>query len=410
MTPVAAQSAGAPDRPARPTVDSFDHESVTISWDDPGDASITGHQILRRNRSTDPIGPWIVIHDNTGDAATSYTDDTAEASVRYRYRVKARNAHGLSRRSPFAVVETPDAPSEPVVENRDENDVSIPPIPDDTPMTLAPGTLESGTLESATLESDDFADSTATTGTISVGGSASGDIETKGDRDWFAVSLVAGTDYQIDLKGQPTRSGTLRDPYLRGVHDPDGDLIDRTDDDDGTYYDDYNNRNSRLMFRPMSSGVHYLAAGAYGNHLGTYTLFVAERPADDFVADRTTTGVAVVDGSVTGNIEVVGDTDWFALQMDGRGRYRIDLKGASTGDGTLWNPWLSGLYHRIGTLIYDSDDDNGGTGRNSRVEYGAGGNNGVIYIEVGSVDSTGTYTLSVTLIPNQTTCHGEHCS
>ena len=244
---------------------------------------------MRRNRSTDPIGSWIVIQDNTGDAATSYTDDTAEASVRYRYRVKARNAHGLSRRSPFAVVETPDAPSEPVVENRDENGVSIPPIPDDTPMTLESATLESATLESATLESDDFADSTATTGTVSVAGSARGDIETEGDRDWFAVSLVAGTDYLIDLKGTPTYRGTLRDPYLRGVHDSDGDLIDRTDDGDGDGAGDYNNLNSR-------------------------------------------------------------------------------------------------------------------------VEYGAGGNNGVIYIEVGGVDSTGTYTLSVTLIPNQTTCHGGHCS
>ena len=43
-----------------------------------------------------------------------------------------------------------------------------------------------------------------TTGTVAVGGSATGTIETACDQDWFAVELVAGRTCQFDLEGSPT--------------------------------------------------------------------------------------------------------------------------------------------------------------------------------------------------------------
>ena len=88
-----------PGRPARPTAGAVSHDSVTISWADPGDSSITGYQILRRNRETDAKGNFTIIEDDTGTAATTYTDDSVAPATRYGYRVKARNAHGLSPRS-----------------------------------------------------------------------------------------------------------------------------------------------------------------------------------------------------------------------------------------------------------------------------------------------------------------------
>ena len=57
-----------------------------------------------------------------------------------------------------------------------------------------------------------------------VGETATGDIGTARDRDWFAVELVAGREYQIDLRGSPTDDGTLSDPRLyvdrRGILTP----------------------------------------------------------------------------------------------------------------------------------------------------------------------------------------------
>ena len=64
---------------------------------------------------------------------------------------------------------------------------------------------------------DDYAADASTTGTVAVGGFATGRIEADGDQDWFAVELMAGVDYRIDIRGSHTLAGTLPDPLLVGV-------------------------------------------------------------------------------------------------------------------------------------------------------------------------------------------------
>ena len=81
--------------------------------------------------------------------------------------------------------------------------------------------------------SDDYSADAQTTGAVAVGGSTTGTIETAYDEDWFAVDLVAGRTYAIDLRGSPTDDGTLSDPYLRGIHDAGGNRISNTTNDDG---------------------------------------------------------------------------------------------------------------------------------------------------------------------------------
>ena len=103
-------------------------------------------------------------------------------------------------------------------------------------------------------------------------GSARGEIETGGERDWFRVDLDAGKIYEIDLEGSVTWAGTLRDPYLYGVYNEDGTTYHNgtTDDDDGL------GNNSRVTFTAPTDGAYYVVAGAYGGLTGTYTLSVAE--------------------------------------------------------------------------------------------------------------------------------------
>ena len=120
---------------------------------------------------------------------------------------------------------------------------------------------------------DEFTAGTDTTGRVSVGGSATGLIGYVGDRDWFAVELVAGETYRIDLKGWEA-DGWLIDPYLHGIHDAAGNLISGTEDDNGGAQ-----LNSRVKFEPTQTGTYYIEAGsgpwkshAYGE--GTYTLSV----------------------------------------------------------------------------------------------------------------------------------------
>ena len=86
------------------------HDSVTLTWDDPGDDTITGYVILRRVRVNDTGGDFSVLVADTGSAATTYTDDTVDASTTYTYRIKAINEHGTSERSRWFHIDTPAAP------------------------------------------------------------------------------------------------------------------------------------------------------------------------------------------------------------------------------------------------------------------------------------------------------------
>ena len=86
------------------------HDSVTLTWDDPGDDSITGYVILRRLPGVDPEGQFDELVADTGTAATTYTDDSVSAETRYTYRIKAINQYGTSERSRWSHIDTPAAP------------------------------------------------------------------------------------------------------------------------------------------------------------------------------------------------------------------------------------------------------------------------------------------------------------
>ena len=246
---------------------------------------------------------------------------------------------------------------------------------------------------------DDYSADIQTTGVVAVGGIATGTIDGVGDRDWFAVELVAGRTYTIDLRGSPTDDGTLSDPYLRGIHDAGGTLIAGTTNDDGG-----EGYNSRLTFTATESRAYYIAAGAYSGRQGTYELEVTDTtpPPDDFADTAATNGIIEVGGSATGEIGEAGDFDWFALDVVAGRTYVIDLEGSETDAGTLENPQLRGLFNaddnRLPGTTYDRD---GGEGLNSRMTWTAT-ETGTVYVAArGHRDDTGTYTLLVTDISPQ---------
>ena len=124
---------------------------------------------------------------------------------------------------------------------------------------------------SVTVYADDFSADTATTGAVTVGGSVTGAIETGHDCDWFAVTLIPGITYRIDLEGADTDSGTLTDPYLHEARDSNGRIIFWTFDDDSGV-----GQNSQVTFTPNSPNgtTYYLAVGGDGILRGSYTLTV----------------------------------------------------------------------------------------------------------------------------------------
>ena len=80
---------------------------VVLTWDAPDDNTVTGYQILRRRPSLGE-GDLLVYVDDTGSTATTSTDTGTTPGERHVYRVKARNAAGVSSRSNFARVDVPE--------------------------------------------------------------------------------------------------------------------------------------------------------------------------------------------------------------------------------------------------------------------------------------------------------------
>ena len=239
--------------------------------------------------------------------------------------------------------------------------------------------------------SDDFEAGTGTTGRVAVGGSATGEIDYIGDRDWFAVELMAGNTYRFDQEHPPN---VLYDPILRGIHDADGDLIAGTKDSSGSLGD------SRVFFTPEDTGTYYVAAGAAADTTGSYTLSVINYSSvvDDYAAETGTRGAVAVGGSATGEIDYADDRDWFAVDLEAGESYQIDMRGSTSGDGTLYGPKLIGIHDAEGDLIHGTWARDGGVGvyPNSRVTFTAE-EAGTYYVEAaGNKNQTGTYTLSVT--------------
>ena len=78
--------------------------SITLTWTDPGDDTITGYQILRR-RPAEGEGTLAVYVANTGSDDTTYTDTGVTAGTKHVYRIKAINSAGTGPRSSYVNVD-----------------------------------------------------------------------------------------------------------------------------------------------------------------------------------------------------------------------------------------------------------------------------------------------------------------
>ena len=262
FSPVQAQEGSAPDKP-RGLEATATHDSVTLTWDDPGDDTITGYVVLRRIPGVDPQGHFSELVSNTGTDATTYTDDTVSAETRYTYRIKAINEHGVSERSRWSHVDVPAAPEAAEGDDPDGEGHG----------GGAPG--GPGKKANVSEPSDgDCAAATTTTCEVDVAGSVMGNIESNVDNDWFKVVLEADKTYQIDLKGVDGGGGTLEDPFLESIRDSsDNEIVDTANDDIGGEDDILD---SRTTFTPTAAGTYYLVARSANSGTGTYTLSVGE--------------------------------------------------------------------------------------------------------------------------------------
>ena len=96
--------------------------AVDLTWEAPGDATVTGYRIDRRRAGGDrsdqersagrPRDHHALVED-TGSTNTGYTDTGAEKGVGYEYRVSARNEAGAGAGSDWVKAGPPPAPNSP---------------------------------------------------------------------------------------------------------------------------------------------------------------------------------------------------------------------------------------------------------------------------------------------------------
>ena len=138
-------------------------------------------------------------------------------------------------------------------------------------VTSTSGDTGTGT-NTGTGEQDDYGRDNP--GSVSVGGAATGVIETTDDEDRFAVTLQAGRTYRMAAKGADTGDGTLGNPRLYLLH-YEGELLfpGAQDDDSGS------GRNASLTYTATADGTVYLVVngggGTYGS-TGSYRVTVSD--------------------------------------------------------------------------------------------------------------------------------------
>ena len=134
-------------------------------------------------------------------------------------------------------------------------------------------TDRNGTFETRILlnPTDDIGSAVSTAQAVSLAfgsASAQGNIEVGFDQDWFAVTLEAGVTYVFEQLGTESSGGTLPDPLLR-LFDAAGNLLGSEDD---TFTTGFDSLEPSLVFTPQTTATYFIAAGAFGNRTGDYTL------------------------------------------------------------------------------------------------------------------------------------------
>ncbi len=115
---------------------------------------------------------------------------------------------------------------------------------------------------------------TATSATLAVGGTVNGNIDTSGDRDYYAINLVAGQTYLFRTSSTTPLTGTAPAGALDTIltlRDASGAQV-ATNDDAGQY--DY----SAIRFTATTTGTYYLDVSAFGTNTGAFNLTAFDAP------------------------------------------------------------------------------------------------------------------------------------
>lgn len=157
---------------------------------------------------------------------------------------------------------------------------------------------------------DSVAATTATTGALAVGGSIDGNIDTNGDRDWYAITLAAGQTY-LFRTGGIVPDGTVNTRLT--LRDAAGTQLSTNDNSGEAAF-------SAIRYTATTGGTYYLDVSVVGSGTGAFNLTAFTAPAltlytNNEIATQLTNGYwggtshhfnAAPGGTITVNYAAIG--------------------------------------------------------------------------------------------------------
>jgi hypothetical protein len=217
---------------------------------------------------------------------------------------------------------------------------------------------------------DDFGNTAAGAGALTLGAPTTGNIQYSGDSDFFSFTATANHLYRLTCTASSAYLCTL------AVRDATSTLV--TSSSYGTTV--------TLSFRAVTAGAYTVQASAYSSSAsGSYTLTVADIGTDDH-SDTNVGATAVTLGVATaGSIQFAYDKDVFSFTGTAAHIYRVQCTSSSSSVCAL------ALSDASGTSLGSS-----GSNTNSSASFRATSGGAVYVLVSGSSASLGTYTLTVT--------------
>ena len=364
--PTPEQAEAPPARPTGLTVAAVTHDTVTLTWDDPQDDTISGYRVSRRAPDGGGAGGFILIASDTGSAAATYTDTGVQPETRYAYRVHAISPQGVSEPSSDLTVETAAAPSTETV-NSDAEGLSAILVGggeenERREKEAPPGTLpQQGSL-------DDLGIWYTQQGAEALGGflrleeEASGNLYGQnvinrmgGQRDKDAFLFYLGSDdapldsdYLLTVEGLAAPQLSVEsfydltglDAYIAAFDGLDADFIDFPRSGSGDPNPDLSDADAGRLrsVTPRPVGTVLATSAARQSHLifnpgaedlGAYLAFVRSRDRDAGGDYRLMLRQhARVGETVRGTLDDVTDTDTFAVLLEAGKTYQIEVMGS----------------------------------------------------------------------------------
>lgn len=191
-----------------------------------------------------------------------------------------------------------------------------------------------------------------------------GTIDSTDDQDWYKVALTKDVPYTFRVVGKGTGSNTLADPLIEGIYTGTSSYVGGYNND-GLISGPYG-RDAMVTYTPSATVNHWVAVGGDMDSVGSFELSltagVANSSVDTVAATTSTTGGIVVGGAfASGTIDNASDVDWYKVALVGGTTYTFRVRGLPTGNGTLVDPAIAGLYDASGAYLTNTYVDDIGT-------------------------------------------------